>query len=841
MSFGVGMLIFATCITAVVSYSVPMVEKAVWGVVPDKKMQGECTFNIGEFQRKGDWHVNITLTKATKFITWYIMNITSQHKRGKWYYGENFNEYGPQIIKMQFQVTFKAKRPPKGTCTTNIPYPTTAPSSSVGPSSTTIDKTVTDQPSKTTTQEQTTRKITTEAPTIRPTTAQMPTTRMTAETSTSPALTSSTAQQTSIITDALSTQQPTTTTDSATGSTIHIVRIHENWVSNSKNYTKFSCSFPISESLIHFHIDIRLNEPSTDLWIWVGAIVYKDTNGRLYRISNYADEHPPTLSFVFVVEYSSLQFPSGTCFLDTLGQTMTTASPTSSGSSSTQPLSITSSLSSVSTTESPSSSSTLSSSTVHVSSSSTATTEQSITTTENGPTTTTPELDTKYNYAKVLEYSILFYEAQRSGVLPASNRIQYRKDSATNDGSDVGLDLTGGWYDAGDHVKFNFPMASSTTILAWGLSEWRDAYVLSGQVGHILDSIKWPLDYFLKCWRADEQEYYAQVGNGDVDHSFWGRPEEMTMQRPAYKVTKDKPGSDVAAETAAALAIGYSVFKRFKREGDTTYADQLLSAAESLYEFANTYRGKYSDSIPEASNFYKSHNGYEDELCYAAAMLYKVTGRPEYLNQAETIFTASQNKKPWAFSWDDKTVGCQVLLYEATAKPIYRNLVASFLQSYLSGSDVTHTPKGLAWLDKWGTLRYSANSAFIALMAAETGIADSPALVTSYRNYARSQLHYMFGENEINRSYVIGFGQNFPTQPHHRSSSCDDLPAKCDISNQYRDDPSPQILYGALVGGPDEYGQFIDKRSDFIQNEVACDYNAGFQSLVAGILDLALS
>ena len=53
----------------------------------------------------------------------------------------------------------------------------------------------------------------------------------------------------------------------------------------------------------------------------------------------------------------------------------------------------------------------------------------------------------KYDYNQVLELSILFFEAQRSGKLPASNRIPWRGDSALDDGSDVSVDLTGGWYD----------------------------------------------------------------------------------------------------------------------------------------------------------------------------------------------------------------------------------------------------------------------------------------------------------------------------------------------------------------------------------------------------------
>jgi len=53
----------------------------------------------------------------------------------------------------------------------------------------------------------------------------------------------------------------------------------------------------------------------------------------------------------------------------------------------------------------------------------------------------------KYNYPAVVKLSILFFDAQRSGKLPADNPIPWRGDSGLDDGADVGLDLTGGWYD----------------------------------------------------------------------------------------------------------------------------------------------------------------------------------------------------------------------------------------------------------------------------------------------------------------------------------------------------------------------------------------------------------
>ena len=59
----------------------------------------------------------------------------------------------------------------------------------------------------------------------------------------------------------------------------------------------------------------------------------------------------------------------------------------------------------------------------------------------------TPDPDLKYDYGDVLDKTIQFMEAQRAGYLPANNRISYRKDSATEDGQDNGIDLTGGLYD----------------------------------------------------------------------------------------------------------------------------------------------------------------------------------------------------------------------------------------------------------------------------------------------------------------------------------------------------------------------------------------------------------
>jgi hypothetical protein len=80
----------------------------------------------------------------------------------------------------------------------------------------------------------------------------------------------------------------------------------------------------------------------------------------------------------------------------------------------------------------------------------------------------------EYDYAQVLGLSFKFYEAQRSGDLPSTNRISWRADAGLDHKAADGRDVTGGWYDAGDNVKFNLPMAWSAGVLAWSLLDFRE-------------------------------------------------------------------------------------------------------------------------------------------------------------------------------------------------------------------------------------------------------------------------------------------------------------------------------------------------------------------------------
>ncbi|KAI8795232.1 endoglucanase E-4, partial [Biomphalaria glabrata] len=119
------------------------------------------------------------------------------------------------------------------------------------------------------------------------------------------------------------------------------------------------------------------------------------------------------------------------------------------------------------------------------------------------------------------------------------------------------------------------------------------------------------------------------------------------------------------------------------------------------------------------------------------------------------------------------------------------------------------------------------NMAFLSLVAADLNVQKK-----AYRQWAKQQIHYMLGD--AGRSYVIGFGQDPPTRPHHASSSCRPAPHDCSWADYNKPGPNSHTLYGALVGGPGRNDEYVDSRDDYIHNEVGCEYNGGFQSAVAG-------
>ncbi len=425
-----------------------------------------------------------------------------------------------------------------------------------------------------------------------------------------------------------------------------------------------------------------------------------------------------------------------------------------------------------------------------------------------------------FNYGEALQKSLLFYELQRSGDIDeATARTNWRGDSGMTDGVDAGLDLTGGLYDAGDNVKFNLPMAYTAAMLAWSVYGDKSAYEQSGQLNYALGNIKWICDYLIKCHPEDEI-YYYQVGDGNADHAWWGACEVMQMNRPSFKVDKNSPGSTVVGEAAAALAACSAVYKDI----DTGYAEECLEHAKTLYKFAEDT--KSDEGYTAANGFYTSWSGFYDELTWAAMWLYIATDDNAYLDKAKDYETQCGGNYKWTMCWDDKYTGAVCLLANLTGEDKFKQKIEKNLDWWcgIGGESVTYTPKGLAWIDQWGSLRYATTAAFIAASYAEGGQCSSDKAKT-YMDFCEDQINYALGST--GRSFVVGFGENPPEHPHHRTAQgswADNMSEP----NYHR-----HTLFGALVGGPDASDGYTDTVTDYNKNEVADDYNAGFTGALA--------
>nr|XP_023886155.1 endoglucanase 14-like [Quercus suber] len=459
---------------------------------------------------------------------------------------------------------------------------------------------------------------------------------------------------------------------------------------------------------------------------------------------------------------------------------------------------------------------------------------------------------TSIDYGEALNKSLLYYEAQRSGKLPPNQRVQWRGYSALSDGSEAGVDLEGGYYDAGDNVKFGFPFAFTITMLSWSTIEFHAQLKEKDELSHALEAIKWGTDYLIKA-HPEPHVLYGQVGDGDSDHPCWQRPEDMTTPRPAYRIDEDNPGADLAAETAAAFAAASLVFM----PTNEIYASLLLTHAKQLFEFASNYEGVYQSSITQAAKFYSS-SGYEDELLWASVWLFLATGEESYLDSLEGSSGGTRSR----FSWDDKYLGAQVLVSklifeEALDQDIYdqfkfngEQFICNCLQK--GEKNVIKTLGGLLWFISYD-LQYVTTATFIATTYSEylttySATFDCPGGTIQPNDllvFAKSQVDYILGSNPRNTSYMVGLGSNYPKQVHHRGASIVSIkinpePVTCLGGFLYfnSSEPNPNVLDGAVVSGPDENDNFYDLRSNYEQAEPTTVTTA---PLVGILAKLALS
>ena len=476
------------------------------------------------------------------------------------------------------------------------------------------------------------------------------------------------------------------------------------------------------------------------------------------------------------------------------------------------------------------------------------------------------------NFAKALQYSQYFYDANMCGTEVENNtQFKWRGNCHTYDAQlpldtentnlsadfiskyksvldpdgDGCVDVSGGFHDAGDHVEFGMPEAYAGSTLGWGYYEFRDAYEKTGQNTHIETILRYFNDYFMKTTFRDSSgkviAFCYQVGEGEIDHAYWNAPENDSMKRKGFFLTAEKPQTDYVAATAASLAAGYLNFK----DTDKDYADKCLDYAEALYKFAMTNTKELSDNEDGPREFYRSSK-WEDDYCWAGMWLYKATKNKTYLDEALGVLGNDYYAPPtYVHCWNDVWTGAICLIAECNDEDNYvinRYMELSGKNSYeitdfwsqiekqtkncMSGGLGTLSPEKYFFLSKWGSARYNTAAQLAALVYDKYNNNGKP---SEYSEWAKSQMEYLLGKNTANKAYVVGYNENAVKYPHHRASSG---LSKCEDTSEQK-----HVLYGALVGVPDASDKHVDVTADYIYNEVTIDYNAAFVGACAGLYE----
>ncbi|HBB19157.1 MAG TPA: glycoside hydrolase [Ruminococcus sp.] len=502
------------------------------------------------------------------------------------------------------------------------------------------------------------------------------------------------------------------------------------------------------------------------------------------------------------------------------------------------------------------------------------------------------------DYARALQYSIYFYDANMCGTEVGENtRFKWRDDCHTYDAhvpmvpwdgntvegggtnlsqefmdkykdvldpdGDGTIDVAGGMHDAGDHVMFGMPENYAAATLGWGYYEYGDVYKKLGQDDHIETILRYFNDYLMKCTFRDKDgtviAHCYQVGEGGIDHSSWQAPEVDTMVRPAYFLTAEKPQTDYVVSACASLAINYLNFKT----SDPEYAEKSLDYAQALWDFANANAKELSDNGDGPGRFYQSGK-WEDDWCWAAAWMYLATGDASVFDYAYSIFDYYA-PSGWVYCWNDVWSGAALLwaiinqehpeldmvnkIRDAQGKNQY--VFDDFWDNDCLGKCLNtwkqkETKQGLYFLDVWGSCRYASAAGLIAALYDKYHNNGQP---SEWSEFAKRQMDYILGDNDItfkeDAEMTVLAGRNGTHGP--RSFLCG-YDAETTVMNPHHraasgltmaEDPREQkhVLWGALAGGPDKNDAHSDSTNDWRENEVTIDYNAAVVGLAAAMYE----
>ncbi len=451
-------------------------------------------------------------------------------------------------------------------------------------------------------------------------------------------------------------------------------------------------------------------------------------------------------------------------------------------------------------------------------------------------------------YTNPLANTLFFYENERDGAnyIPTALRtapghlndqsakvyltptFDKRDNAGTLTPTGAVIDASGGWWDAGDYMKFVETHSYTVGMLLTGVRDFPNQMGAGSSTSNFTSEAKFGLDWLQKMWDDNSKTLYYQVAiasGGHAyagDHDIWRLPQvDDTYQNcvSPYQFICHRPvlinpggagakiSPNLAGRLAASLALCYSVFKTT----NGPYADQCLLSAEHIFDLANTAP---TGNLVTAGPFdFYPETEWRDDLEWGATELYfalQPGSLPAGLPHTDPMFylTAAAN---WAHAYitGPNDAADTLNLYDVTGLAHFDLYRALSLAGNPSGLAVTQAQlladlkkqldKGVTQGSKdpfgfgfpWNTYDTTSHGAGLSVMASEYTYLTA---TTTYANETYRWLANILGTNAWGTSLIVGDGQVFPFCMQHQV-------ANIVGSNNGK----PPVLLGAVVEGPNSF------------------------------------
>jgi len=421
-------------------------------------------------------------------------------------------------------------------------------------------------------------------------------------------------------------------------------------------------------------------------------------------------------------------------------------------------------------------------------------------------------------YNAVVDSLMLFFRIQRCGsTRPLMHKKCHLSDASTIissylDTSNISVDVTGGWHDAGDYIKFFSTAALTTYMFLFAYEFDKEKFGFdndNNNVPDILEEAKVGLDWLLRCNLSDTL-FVVQVQD-ERDHAVgWRLPENDSLQfiRPAFTSLSKNLVGVYSAVMAIASRIWSEIFE------SNEFANQCLKSAIQKYSIHQNI----NDIDSTHSAFYKDKS-YYGKLALGAIELYNATGIENYLEDAVNYGDNAKQDRWW--SWGDVNSLAHYKLSEFF--PRFTEYIKSNINYFNTKKDSSVFNEGINYT--WGTTTSLLGTALQAILYKSlTGSEQFDSLLIFQRDY-------ILGRNPWGLSFINGIGEKYPVHMHSQLAFFNNgnLPgalsaggAPDSIVNNYeiaRTDTSYSFFNS-------QFAVYFDDWNDYISNEATIFGNA---------------